>query len=320
MGVEVQFSDVMLGSVHAGSFLHLGAFIFVWLLAATIPVGVVVSIVTGDLRFILALAFYGTMRHFFPRGPWESVRQRHLELAQSFQYFRTQKTVIEMNTSDTSVDRHMLAFHPHGVLCLGWVVNGNANHDLERIGRYHWLGAWWMNNLPMLSEVVAWQRGGPVSKEHVNYLMGKGENVAILPGGFEEATLFRKGRHLVYLRNRKGFIVYALRYGYRVSPVYTFGEELLYSSFERWPNFRLWLNKWKIPCVLFWSRYGFMPEPFVDLITVVGQPLQFPQIPSPTPDEVDKYFEMYVQALRDLFDRNKAKYAHDPDAELIIIT
>lgn len=63
-----------------------------------------------------------------------------------------------------------------------------------------------------------------------------------------------------------------------------------------------------------------MPEPFVDLITVVGQPLQFPQIPSPTPDEVDKYFEMYVQALRDLFDRNKAKYAHDPDAELIIIT
>lgn len=80
MGVEVQFSDVMLGSVHAGSFLHLGAFIFVWLLAATIPVGVVVSIVTGDLRFILALAFYGTMRHFFPRGPWESVRQRHLEV------------------------------------------------------------------------------------------------------------------------------------------------------------------------------------------------------------------------------------------------
>lgn len=101
---------------------------------------------------------------------------------------------------------------------LGWVVNGNANHDLERIGRYHWLGAWWMNNLPseavspsfyftavltrmapplVLSEVVAWQRGGPVSKEHVNYLMGKGENVAILPGGFEEATLFRKGRHLV---------------------------------------------------------------------------------------------------------------------------
>lgn len=52
----------------------------------------------------------------------------------------------------------------------------------------------------------------------------------------------------MYLRNRKGFIVYALRYGYRVSPVYTFGEELLYSSFERWPNFRLWLNKWKIPC------------------------------------------------------------------------
>lgn len=36
--------------------------------------------------------------------------------------------------------------------------------------------------------------------------MAQGENVALLPGGFEEATLYKRGKHRLYLRKRKGFI------------------------------------------------------------------------------------------------------------------
>lgn len=39
----------------------------------------------------------------------------------------------------------------------------------------------------------------------------KGKNLAIIPGGFEEATLMEYGVERVVLKARKGFIKYALR-------------------------------------------------------------------------------------------------------------
>ena len=37
-------------------------------------------------------------------------------------------------------------------------------------------------------------------------LMSQDKNVAILPGGFEEATLYKRGKYRLYLNKRKGFI------------------------------------------------------------------------------------------------------------------
>lgn len=89
--------------------------------------------------------------------------------------------------------------------------------------------------------------------------MRRGENIALIPGGFQEATMFEYNRHTVYIKRRKvralafastpqpagrmrvplcadpaplaqGFIKYALQHGYRVYPCYTFGEERTYYS------------------------------------------------------------------------------------------
>ncbi|CAM9488198.1 unnamed protein product, partial [Heterosigma akashiwo] len=54
--------------------------------------------------------------------------------------------------------------------------------------------------------------------------MEKGESFGIIPGGFEEATISKLGAQRVYLKKRKGFVKYALKYGYALVPVYTFGE------------------------------------------------------------------------------------------------
>ena len=42
---------------------------------------------------------------------------------------------------------------------------------------------------------------------------GEGKNVALIPGGFQEATLYARGEHRVFIKQRKGFIKYALRHG-----------------------------------------------------------------------------------------------------------
>ena len=67
---------------------------------------------------------------------------------------------------------------------------------------------------------------------------------------------YRYGEESVYIKKRKGFIKYALRYGYRVHPVYSFGENDTYYTFHWFPKTRMMLNKYKIPAILFFGFPG----------------------------------------------------------------
>jgi len=51
-----------------------------------------------------------------------------------------------------------------------------------------------------------------------------------------------------------------------------------------------------------------MPSPDQHLVTVVGPPLQLPQIDKPTAQDVEKYHGLYCKALLELFDKHKAQY------------
>ena len=100
--------------------------------------------------------------------------------------------------------------------------------------------------------------------------------------------------------------------------MYTFGEELTYYTCPYFLHLRIWLNKFKIASTLFFGTWWspFLPHSNAELITVVGKPLQLPKIEKPTREDVTKYHELYMKSLKELFDRNKKKYASNPDGEL----
>ena len=54
--------------------------------------------------------------------------------------------------------------------------------------------------------------------------MKQQEDFAIIPGGFHESTISSPGTDRVWLKNRKGFVKYALQNGYALQPIYVFGE------------------------------------------------------------------------------------------------
>lgn len=78
------------------------------------------------------------------------------------------------------------------------------------------------------------------------------------------------------------------------------------------------LNTFKVPGAVFFGRLVcfFLPMNDVDVITVVGKPLEMPTIAHPTREDVAKYHAQYVSRLQALFDKHKATYAVDPDARL----
>ena len=133
-----------------------------------------------------------------------------------------------------------------------------------------------------------------------------GENIGLIPGGFQEASLYVRGRHRVVLRRKTGFIKYALQFGYKVVPVYVFGEEQTLWKIDLLPKrFALWLNKFKVPATVFYGKYGLLPDDDIDMRVVVGEPLKLPLIPNPSAEDVSKHHARYVEALRGLFNRHK---------------
>ena len=126
---------------------------------------------------------------------------------------------------------------------------------------------------------------------------------------------------MVVVKNKKGFIKYALRYGYRVHPVYTFGECDTYWTFNKFRRLRTELNKHKIPTVFFWGApfFPLLPRPDIEIATYVGGAIQFPQLGDAelTSEVVDEWHRKYISALQDLFEKRKAE-AGKPRAKHII--
>lgn len=157
------------------------------------------------------------------------------------------------------------------------------------------------------------------TKQYMCARMAKGANLALLPGGFEEATLYKRDAFRIYIRKRTGFLVYALRYGYKIYPALNFGEEKTYFTLglDSLTPLCLRLNQYKFPTVCFIGKFGLMPSPDQHLVTVIGAPLQLPQIDKPTKEDIEKYHQLYCKALLALFDKHKAKYgAADKQLEL----
>ncbi|TMW65642.1 hypothetical protein Poli38472_008284 [Pythium oligandrum] len=258
---------------------------------------------------------------------WKALHALCRSTLMKYPYFRHQICIFEefeeeslKNPEKAFVkpkDKAIFAFHPHGILTCGWTVNGSFSMRFDQADE-RWLVAENLFWFPILRDALHWMGFDDVHKDTFVKHMKDDRNLCFVPGGFEEATIYVHGKHRSYLKRKFGFIKLALQYGYKIHPVYTFGEELTYKTFTPLLKFRLWLNTLKIPGAVFSGRTlcPILPLNDCEMTTVVGKAVQMPKIENPSKEEVAKYHAIYVQAVVDLFERNKVKYAADPSAEL----
>lgn len=119
----------------------------------------------------------------------------------------------------------MFAFHPHGIFSLGLFLN---NH-LEVFGINAYVcGSRLIAMTPIMGLLLKMSGMITVNADSLKNVMKKGNNIELLPGGFEEATLSTSKENRIFIKERKGFIKYAMRYGYKVYPSFVFGENKMY--------------------------------------------------------------------------------------------
>eukprot|EP00545_Synedropsis_sp_CCMP1620_P012764 CAMPEP_0119028142 /NCGR_PEP_ID=MMETSP1176-20130426/38397_1 /TAXON_ID=265551 /ORGANISM="Synedropsis recta cf, Strain CCMP1620" /LENGTH=156 /DNA_ID=CAMNT_0006984217 /DNA_START=437 /DNA_END=907 /DNA_ORIENTATION=+ len=134
-----------------------------------------------------------------------------------------------------------------------------------------------------------------------------GLDLALPPGGFEEATLTSMTQDRVFIKKRTGFIKLCLQYGVAVRPVYVFGERNLFWNIQGFWKFRLAVNRYGLPMIFPWGHplMPLMPKTAAKLLIVVGAPLVLPTIAKPTKEEVALWHGKYVAALTKLFNEHK---------------
>ena len=134
-------------------------------------------------------------------------------------------------------------------------------------------------------------------------------------GGFEEAVLSQPGVERLWMGSRGGFVKLALQHGYRLVPVYGFGETDLGPQAQCCVRGRArFAGKTRIPMTLP-TDLRIRKRP---IATVVGAPLSLPTISKPTRAEVETWRLKVVAAISELYNKHRDKHGRgDVDLQIM---
>lgn len=242
----------------------------------------------------------------FPYCP----RIRHFCFEGGTRYYQKASLFIEEPIVDPSNPKKLLCVHPHGIVSVGWAILFNCT-ETAGVKFCFSRALYYSPFFGLLTRVC----GQPHSADKTNFkhLMQRQETLALIPGGFEEASITTQNANRVFLKNRKGFVKYALQSGYALIPTFVFGENTTYFNFQGFWSLRFILNSFGIPAVAPIGKWWcpLMPRNKEGIHIVVGKALKLPQIDNPSQEEIAEYHARYIEALTELYDRHKTIYGYD---------
>jgi len=201
----------------------------------------------------------------------------------------------------------LFAVHPHGIFSIGWSYCSSSlssyDNPLQNV-RFIFDDVLYSTPLFFVWSNMFRKHGGVRAKCAKKFMKDQ-EDVAIVIGGFQEATIHTSTHERLWLNERKGFIALAMRHGYDIRPVFSFGERKTYWNCQYGLQFRLWLNSWKIPGVIPLGRWPFLPllprdDSFVHI--VIGAPMTLPHKEQASREEVNFYHELYITKLKAFYE------------------
>jgi 2-acylglycerol O-acyltransferase 2 len=227
----------------------------------------------------------------------------------------------------SSENQYIFATFPHGVNAdFRILMDGMLSHVLMSFvlsNNIRVLAATVLFRIPIVRELALWTNCVDARRSVADSLLKHGRSLLILPGGQAEQIRTRRGKEMVYLKRRKGFIKLALKHDVEVVPVYVFGCSDYYNTSHAFIKFRLWLLKHFGICIpLASGAFHSLICPFPIQTTIVfGKPQTFQKtknIADPTIEEVNTAHDQFMVALTNLFDEHKDRLGYG-DRELEIL-
>ncbi|XP_031568902.1 2-acylglycerol O-acyltransferase 2-like [Actinia tenebrosa] len=243
-------------------------------------------------------------------------------------------TLVKTTELDSNKN-YILGYHPHGMLpdgalvCFGSEAAGFGQLFPGLMSRVamHSVFGWFpgFREFAMAAGMIS------VSRDSLEYVLtneGSGQCVVTLIGGSSEVLYTSPSWYQLVLNRRKGFVKLALKTGSSLVPVFAFGQNDMFhqppsalpSRLENKVNLSKWAQvfiKYSLLAFRDVETFGVMPRR-KPITVVVGAPIDVQKRDDPTPEQINYLHSLYVQELKDLFDKHKMKYNDPKDVHLIL--
>jgi len=239
-------------------------------------------------------------------------------------YFPSQ-LIVEEHFNPTKT--YIFGLHPHGVLSFSFWLNLNtdAAGASEKMGGLDYRILTLPHNFktPIWRDWIMALGFANVTRESCSYMLKHGLSIMLVPGGLEECLLVTRTSHKIILRKRKGIFRLALEQGSSLVPVFSFGENQMYSMLPapRGSTVRkiydLAIKLIGAPPLVVWGR-GYAPLPYqIPVATVVGPSIPVEKKPNYTDEDIAELQEKYIEQLTALYNRHVDKYTPGIKLEIV---
>lgn len=215
------------------------------------------------------------------------------------------KVIFEDEKAFNPDQSYVIAAEPHSVFPLGIVVLTPQSGVLpvKKLRALATSAVFWT---PGVRHIWTWLGVAPVSKKSFTQFLQKGISCIVVPGGVQECLYLEKGREVVFLKKRFGFIKIAIETGSPLVPTYCFGQS---NTYKWWKPKGKWYDQISrrigFTPLIFWGRFGG-PVPFRSpMHYVVGKPIAVTRNTNPSHDEVAVVHKQFIDALEALFEKYK---------------
>lgn len=219
------------------------------------------------------------------------------------------------NNNQNITENCILCLHPHGIIPTSTIANLLFKPNRDYIFNPYFLnlseklyfGTSSFNFFfPLLRELYLISGATDCSKPNLKKYLDNNKSISIFLGGARESQYSGQGSTKIIINKRPGLFKLALETGKPIIPIFTFGENDLFTSLQINHNFLinlfhrltgLWL------CIFYYNIFNKQK-----IITVIGDPIYPEKKTKYTSEDIEYLQSLYKNNLSNLFNHYKHNF------------